>query len=118
MKRWILLENNPALFRPGWLPPDEFCPELAHLRAEHERLLAVVRDETAAASAIRKQYEAEDAERSERLSHAFRSNGDPGPDDRQPEEQRHTEFADATLRVEAATDALVEFLTGALSQIQ
>lgn len=105
MKLWILLENNPALLQRGWLPPEKLCPELAGLRAEHQRLLTVVREETAAAHAIKKQFEAEDAERGERLSQAFRGNGDPGPDDRQPEEQRSTELADATLRVEAATDA-------------
>ena len=119
MKRWILLENNPALLQPGWLPPEGVCPELAAFRAEHERLLAAVRAESAAAHEIRKRHELEEAERADRLTAAFLTNGgDPGTDTRQTEQERYAELADAGLRVEAATDALVAFLGEALPQIR
>ena len=39
MKRWQLLEREPALSRSNWLPTGDAWPELAERHAQHERLL-------------------------------------------------------------------------------
>jgi hypothetical protein len=70
MKRWLLLENEPALRSGDFFPPEDVWPELAHLRKEHERLLAVVGTEQRAYTELRERYEAEDAQRSENLKAA------------------------------------------------
>lgn len=118
VKRWFLLENNTALRQPGWLPPPAVWPELAPLRAEHERLLAVAHEEAAALMELRKQHEGEDEDRAVAIKAAFLSGGDPGKDGRQTEDERKTDLADAKLRVEAATDALVTFLVEAIAEIE
>src|SRR5215218_2861731 len=117
MKRWLLLENNPALSQPGWLPPPEAWPELAPLRAEHERLLAVARQESAALSELRKRHEAEDAARGETMTAAFLAGSDPAVAGASAQ-ARDSELAEAHLRVEAATDALVTFLNEAIAEIR
>lgn len=118
MKRWLLLENNPALLRADWLPTADVCPDLAPQRAEHERLLGIARQEADALGVLRARHEAEDAARGETLKAAFLTGGEPGEDGRETEEQRDTDLADAELRVEAAYDALVVFLTEAVAEVQ
>jgi hypothetical protein len=118
MKRWLLIENSPALSQQGWLPSADAWPELAHLREKHERLLALVREETLAANEVRKRHEAEDASRGETMKAAFLDGGDFDADGRTPAEERDTELAEATLRAEAATDAFVDFLASAIVEIK
>lgn len=118
MKRWLLLENHPPLSKAGWLPPAEVWPELGALRAEHERLLAVVHAEGDALWEIQKRHEAEDAARSQTMKAAFLTGSDPGDNARDTEEERQTELADARLRVEAANDALETFVTEAMAEVQ
>src|SRR5215217_5652980 len=103
--------RNPALRSPEWFPPEDTWPELAHLRKEHQRLLAVVSAEGRALRGVREQHEAEDAARGDALKASFLTNGDaPGEDDRQTEEYRQSDLADALLRLEAANGALMTFL--------
>jgi hypothetical protein len=119
MKRWLLLENEPALRADNFFPPENVWPELGHLRTEHERLLALVRTEQAAYRQLHDRYEAEDDARGENLKASFLTNGDaPGEDGRETEEYRRTDLEDARLRAEAATDALVTFLTEAVAEIE
>jgi hypothetical protein len=118
MKRWLLLENEPALRSGDFFPPEDVWPELAHLRKEHERLLAVVGTEQRAYAELRERYETEDVQRSENLKAAFLAGDDPGDDGRETEEYRHTDLEDARLRAEAARDALVVFLTEAIAEVE
>jgi hypothetical protein len=118
VKRWLLLENNPTLLRHDWLPPADVWPELANMRREHERLLALREQEARALREIEERYETEDAARATELKASYLAGGNPADDGRQTEEERNTELVDARLRVEAATDALVTFLTEAISEIQ
>jgi hypothetical protein len=118
MKRWLLLENDPALRSADFFPPEDVWPELAHLRKEHERLLGVALAEQAAYRELHNRYEAEDGARSESLKAAFLAGGNPEEDERETEEYRHTDLEDARLRAEAATDALVTFLTEAIAEIE
>jgi uncharacterized protein involved in exopolysaccharide biosynthesis len=67
---------------------------------------------------IEERYEGEDAARATHLKASFLTGGNPADDGRQTEEERNTELADARLRLEAATDALVTFLTETISEIQ
>lgn len=116
MKRWLLLENYPALRSGDFFPPEGVWPELAHLHTEHQRLLAVRSAEWRALQEVENRHEAEDAARGEALKASFLNGDEPGEDGRELEEARHTDLADARLRVEAATDALVAFLTEALAE--
>jgi hypothetical protein len=118
MKQWLLLQNNPTLLRPDWLPPADVWPELAPMRREHERLLAQREQEIQTLREVERRFEAEDAARSVELKASYLTGGEPSEDGRGTEEARNTELADARLRVEAATDALVTFLTEAISEIQ
>ena len=118
MRRWLLLENDPALRSADFFPPEDVWPELAHLRKEHERLLAVARTEQTAYQQLRERYEAEDEVRTVNLKAAFLAGGNPDEDDRETEEYRHSDLEDARLRAEAATDALVAFLTEAIAEVE
>src|SRR6266545_5476757 len=111
--------RNPALRNPEWFPPEDTWPELAHLRKEHQRLLAVVQAESVALRKLRQQHEDEDAARGTALKAQFLTNGEePGEDSRETEEYRHSDLADAHLRLEAAYDALVAFLNEAVAEVE
>src|SRR6266540_7289530 len=102
--------RNPAMRSPSWFPPEEVWPELAHLRNEHQRLLAVVNSEGSALREVQQRHETEDAARAEALKASFLTNGDErGEDSRETEEYRQSDLEDARLRVEAACDALITF---------
>src|SRR5438876_42978 len=60
MPRFLLLENYPALMMRDWLPPEEEWPELAELRAEHERLLDACDGAIAGATATNAGFREED----------------------------------------------------------
>jgi hypothetical protein len=115
----LYFDRNPALRNPEFFPPEDAWPELAHLRGEQQRLLAVVSAEVHALAEVRERYETEDAARSVALKAAFLANGDePGEDGRETEEYRQTDLDDARLRVEAACDALVSFLGEAVAEVE
>src|SRR6266540_6417263 len=114
----MYFHRNPALRNPEFFPPEDAWPELAHLRKEHQRLLAVVSAEVHALAEVRERHETEDAARSVALKAAFLTNGDePGEDGRETEEYRQTDLQDAQLRVESACDALVTFLSEAVAEV-
>jgi hypothetical protein len=111
--------RNPALRSPEFFPSAETWPELAHLRREHQRLLAVVSREGSALHEIQQRFEEEDAARGVALKASFLTNGDePGEDDRATEEYRQTDLEDAWLRLEAANDALITFLEEAVAEVE
>lgn len=116
-KRWFFLENNPALLDPDWLPDEQAWPELAELRREHVRLLGIARDAAESYSAVLARHESEDGARSDAMRQAFLSGGD-HEDEAPDQEARAAEVNEARVRAEAATDALVEFLTGAIAELQ
>jgi hypothetical protein len=118
LKRFLLLENNPALGNPGWLPPPAAWPELAKLHVEHQRLLAARHAEWEAWRDLPDRYEAEDEAHHNALKSSFLSGSSIPDDERDYEEARNTEVADALLRLEAATDALQTFLMEATAEIQ
>jgi hypothetical protein len=111
--------RNPALRSPEFFPPEETWPELAHLRKEHQRLLAVVSTEGSALREVQQRHEDEDAARGVALKASFLTNGDePDEDSRETEEYRQSDLEDARLRVEAACDALVAFLGEAIAEVE
>jgi hypothetical protein len=118
MKRWTLLENNTALLSPGWLPPGGDWPELADLRAEHERLLVASVEASRAVAEVKRRHEAEDEQRGEAIKQAVLAGEDPAATNGTAADERSAERAEAMLRYEAATDALVEFLAKAIAQIK
>jgi hypothetical protein len=111
--------RNPALRSAELFPPEETWPELAHLRKEHQRLLAVVSAEGSALHEVQQRYEDEDTARGIALKAQFLTNGDePGEDNRQTEEYRQSDLEDARLRLEAACDALTTFLDEAVAEVE
>lgn len=119
MKQWLLLENHPALSDPGWMPPPEAWPELAELQAEHVRLLAVTREETAKLSKLHKQREDKEAARGNTMKAAFLAGKSPMDEKGKRAQTRlDLDIEEARLRAEAATDALATFLTEAIAEIE
>jgi hypothetical protein len=118
MKRWLLLENEPALLRADWLPPEEEAPELAELRKEHVRLLALRQKVWDEASANVEKFKAEDDARAEELRLAYREGREPNLGDGTPPEERREVTEAGVARIEAVTDALVEFLTEAIKEVR
>ena len=57
--RHRILVDNPALKEPGWLPPADEVPELAHLRAEHNRLIDAAAETYSEYSALCRRRDAE-----------------------------------------------------------
>jgi hypothetical protein len=110
--------NNPALRGESFFPPEDVWPEVAHFRKEHQRLLGVVQIEAAALGELLKRHEAEDATHGDALRESFLANGKPPEDEREAEGVRATELADAKLRVDAATEALIAFLVEALAEVK
>lgn len=113
-----VLEDNPALLKPNWLPPADDWPELAELRAEHERLLTARAEAWAAAQEVVGRHRAEDEARGEAMKVAVRENREPEEVVLTPPEQREAERSEALQRWEATTEALVEFLQTATSEIE
>jgi hypothetical protein len=114
MRRYQFLEDNPAAADGGLFPPEEECPQLADLRAEHERLTVAVGDELKAAGELRRRRDDETEAR--RAAHeAEFLDGDLSslPEYTVDEE----DVADATVRAEAARDALQSFVRGAVAEV-
>lgn len=117
MKHWPVLENNRALLHPGWLPPEDVWPELGELREEHLRLLAAREQAVIEAVEVQHRHEAEDADRSTEIKTALLDGDGLADAEGTPSDERSADLTEARLRVEAATDALVEFLTMALAEV-
>ncbi|HET7571779.1 MAG TPA: hypothetical protein VFJ77_03820 [Gaiellaceae bacterium] len=113
------LDRNPTFKRPDWLPPDSGWPELDALREQHIRLLDQVAAAGHAAAEVQRQHEAEDKQRKDALTKSYRSGSGPVElPDPTPPEQRQSELAAATEQVEAALDALEEFIGQALATMR
>jgi hypothetical protein len=113
-RRWRFLENDPALSSPGWLPTADECPELADLRAAHERLLAANTEALRAAGDLRRKRDAELEAQREAHEQAFLGKSD----DAAPElTVTEDEMAEAQTRAEAARDALQAFAYAAVATI-
>src|SRR5262245_11820184 len=71
-ERVIMLENYPALLQRDWLPSEEEWPELADLRAEHERLLDGCEAALATASEANAEFSAEKEAQHDEMQSALR----------------------------------------------
>jgi hypothetical protein len=114
-RRWRLLEDEPALVSPEWLPPAEECEQLADLRAEHERLLAVNNEaQDAVADLYHERNTQLEAQRAAQ-EQAFLT----GAHVDVPElTVTGDELAEAGARAEAARDALQAFVGRAVETIR
>jgi hypothetical protein len=114
---WRLLEDHPALSKPDWLPPGAEWPELAELRAEHERLLTARAEAWTAAGEVVGVFNREDEARDEALRQSFRTGKAPEEVDLTPPEEREAQRLEAVRAWEMATDVLCEFLRGAIREL-
>jgi hypothetical protein len=100
----------------GWLPPEAECAELAGLRTEHLRLLAVVNETAAKFIALRKEIDSAESRRDEAVREAILAGKDPArvkvsvPDD--------AALARAERDHESACEALEIFVRRALAEIE
>lgn len=113
-RRYRFLEENPAANSADWFPPTEACPELADLRAEHERLTGVVADRLNAAAERHYQRQAENEARRAAQERAFLSD--------EPEALPELTVSDDELQEAAelaatARDALQVFSQRAIAQV-
>lgn len=115
-RRWPVLEDNPVLTNRGWLPPAEECPELADLRAEHERLLAARAEALETVSALIRQQEDEEQTRGRAMTDAMLA-GESEPKNIKPK-VTDEDLKEARLRFEATSDALQEFAKSALANVR
>jgi multidrug efflux pump subunit AcrA (membrane-fusion protein) len=113
-ERWEFLFRNPAVADPGWLPPQDEVPELADLRADHERLLAARSEASRAAFALRQRREQEvEAQRAARQQALL-----DGEAARLPKlTVTEAKLAAAVSEAEAAQDALQSFVQRAVAQV-
>jgi hypothetical protein len=118
VKRWLLLEENPALLRPDWMPPPEDWPEFADDRAEHVRLLAVRQQAWDEACALSARFQAEDEVRAQAVKTALVEGREPDEPETTPPAQREDERREALLKWEQATDLFVEFLERLCAEIR
>src|ERR1035437_8212704 len=113
--RWRYLFENIALRRPGWLPTAEEAPKLADLKAEHERLLTVVREQDAEQLKLERRRDAElEAQRAaQEASFLGKSTGAKPPKITVTDKA----LAEAQARSDAAYDALQTFAKRAVKEI-
>lgn len=117
--RWQILEREPALLKPNWLPNEAAWPELAERRAQHERLLAAIAEVGQEALAARQRHDAAEKAHADELQAAFLEGRAPSePEERQPPEARAAEVADFERRASAARAALNQFLEETLAEIK
>jgi hypothetical protein len=117
MRRWRFLEDEPAVTNPGWIPPEGDCPELADLRAEHQRLLNGFAEANQALFQLRQQAEADAVKRSDALRAAILAGGDPKTASFPKSKITEAQLAEAVQRTEIARDALQQFVERAVEQI-
>lgn len=107
--RFRLLNENPALRREGWLPPDAVLPDLDGKRAEHQRLLEVVRELNDALVELGARHRAEDEAAVAATREAILAGNDPVLVPTPDKELQAAESAEAQMRHAAATEALQQF---------
>lgn len=110
-ERSLLVRNNPAIERPGWLPTG-LWPELTELSERHEAAVKGIAEARREAVALGKTYEKEDAERIE----AYKT-GTKAPKMTDPAE-REQATADARAKIEAAEKNLVDVAAEAVILVQ
>ena len=113
--RWRFLYENPALKRPGWLPPAAEVPELADLRAEHERLRVVESGALDDYRALQARRDAEEEARRAAQESEFLGRG---PAELAPITVTDDDIADARVRAEAARDAFQTFVRQTVGQVR
>ena len=113
--RWRFLFENNVLRRPGWLPAAEEVRELADLRAEHERLLAVVGEQDAEQLKLERRRDAELEARRAAQEATFlgKSTGAKPPKATVTDKA----LAEAQAKSDAAYDALQTFAKRAVKEI-
>jgi hypothetical protein len=116
-RRWRFLEDEPAVSYAGFFPPADNYPELAHLRAEHERLLAAVSDAQAHASELHRRASAEQDARADAMRDAVLSGGKPGDAELAARTVTDEQIAEAHLAADAAREALQTFAQHAVAEV-
>ncbi len=114
--RWRFLVDNPALKSAHWLPPAADVPELADLRAEHERLRALEAETVADFMALQAQRDREEEARRAAQEQEFLGRKKKG--ELPPITVGDEQLLDAKVRAEAAKDAIQTFARGAIGQIR
>ena len=112
-----LLDEAPALWNPGWIPPEAW-PELSEMREQHIRILGEFRRTARSYSDLTRRYEHEDEARTEALQEGYRLGTEPERLDSTPPEERQARLAEAKLHYDAAREALERFLREALAQLK
>jgi len=114
-RRYRFLEDEPAVAHPGWFPPAAECPELADLRADHDRLIEAVKQTARDASALFNARKVElEAQRAAHERGFLGGETEPVPALTVGEDQ----IAEATARADAARDALQTFAQNALAEVE
>lgn len=111
-----LVVASQAFLDPGWLPPEEDCPELADLREQHERLLAACDEALAELGEATRAVEQARGQRADALRDAFLSGS--GPESVTLAEPDESALAEARSVYDAATAALEAFVASAQAQIE
>jgi hypothetical protein len=112
------LQEERALVRPDWLPSPEVWPAFAEYQREHVRLLGVQAKALAAYGDLRRDFEQEEAERSNTLTSAILSGDEAAAPPLAPPQEQEAALKEAWLHVEAANDALVLFLEATVAAIK
>jgi hypothetical protein len=108
------LEDEPAVSSPGWLPSAEDCPELADVRADHERVLAATTEAILEVGDLHSKRNAElEAIRAAHEQAFFRGTNADVPELTVTED----EIAQAGARADAARDALQAFVRQAVATV-
>jgi hypothetical protein len=114
-RRYRFLEDNPAVTRAGWLPPAAEVPELADLRANHERLIAAVEETAQEASALSRKRNAE--LEAQRAAHERGFIGGE-PQKMPPLTVGDDQVAEAVFQADAARDALQTYVQTVIAEIK
>jgi hypothetical protein len=115
MRRYRFLEDNPGVVRQGWLPPASEVPELADLRADHDRLLDAVAQTGREVAALNRQRAEEVEVRRAAQERSFL--GGEGTEELPALTVTDGEVAEAMIRAEAAKDALQSFVQIAVARV-
>jgi len=114
-RRYRVLEEDPALEQPGWLPAAAECSELAYLRADHDRLLDTVAGTLREAGDLRRARNAElEAQRAAHEAAFLGRATEAVP----ALTVTQDEVDQATARASAARDALQTFVRTAIEEIR
>jgi hypothetical protein len=111
-----LITASAAYVDPGWLPPEDECPALAHLRRDHVRLLGTVQEKLAAQGDLHREQE-EALRAREATLHAAFLTGDT-PSLAEANASAEEELAAAAEEYRVACDALETFVRQAEDEIR